>query len=47
MRDALQARHSWPTRESVRKAIFERIEGFYIPRRRHFALGYLSPLEYE
>lgn len=38
---------SWPTRESVRVAVFEYIETFYNPRRRHSALGYLSPMEYE
>jgi putative transposase len=40
-------RHSWPSRESVRVAIFEFIECFYNPRRRHSSLGQMSPLEYE
>jgi transposase InsO family protein len=40
-------RHSWPTRQSVRVAIFEYIEAFYNTRRRHSALGHLSPSEYE
>ena len=40
-------RHSWPSRESVRLAIFEYIECFYNPRRRHSSLGQLSPVEYE
>ena len=35
------------TREDARLAIFEYIEVFYNRRRRHSALGYLSPLEYE
>lgn len=39
-------RHSWPNRQMVRTAIFEYIEGFYNTRRRHSALGYLSPAEY-
>jgi putative transposase len=40
-------RHSWPNRQIARGAIFEYIEGFYNTRRRHSALGYLSPSEYE
>ena len=40
-------RHSWPNRQIARSAIFEYIEGFYNTRRRHSALGYLSPSEYE
>jgi transposase InsO family protein len=35
-------RRSWPTRAEARAAIFEYIEGFYNPRRRHSTLGYLS-----
>jgi putative transposase len=37
----------WPTRQDARTAIFEYIEGFYNARRRHSALGYLSPAEFE
>ncbi len=40
-------RHSWPNRQVARTAIFEYIEGFYNTRRRHSALGHLSPSEYE
>ena len=40
-------RHSWPRRESVRVAIFEYIECFYNPRKRHSSLGHLSLVEYE
>ncbi len=40
-------RHSWLNRQMVRTAIFEYIEGFYNTRRRHSALGNLSPREYE
>lgn len=40
-------RHSWPSRQIARSAIFEYIEGFYNTRRRHSALGHLSPSEYE
>jgi putative transposase len=40
-------RHSWPSCQIARSAIFEYIEGFYNTRRRHSALGHLSPSEYE
>jgi putative transposase len=40
-------RHSWPNRQTTRTAIFEYVEGFYNTRRRHSALGDLSPSEYE
>ena len=40
-------RHSWPNRQTARMAIFEYIEAFYNTRRRHSALGHLSPSEYE
>jgi len=32
-----------PNRQTARTAIFEYIEGFYNTRRRHSALGHLSP----
>jgi putative transposase len=38
---------SWPTRQMVRIAIFEYIEGFYNIRRRHSSLDHLSPAEFE
>ena len=40
-------RHSWPSRQTARSAIFEYIEGFYNTRGRHSALGHLSPSDYE
>jgi hypothetical protein len=40
-------RQSWPTRAQARAAVFEYIEGWYNPRRRHSTLGYLSPTEFE
>jgi len=40
-------RHTWSTRAEARTAIFEYIEGWYNPHRRHSKLGYLSPVEYE
>ncbi len=38
---------SWPTRRSAELAIFEYVNGFYNPRRRHSALGWESPLAFE
>jgi putative transposase len=38
---------AWPTRQAARTAIYEYIEVFYNRRRRHSALDYLSPTEYE
>ena len=40
-------RRSFRTQAQVRMAIFEFIEGWYNPRRRHSALGYLSPNDFE
>jgi putative transposase len=43
----LLERRKFPTQVQARMAIFEFIEGWYNPRRRHSALGYLSPAEFE
>lgn len=40
-------RCTWATRNQLRSAIFEYIEGFYNRQRRHSTLGYLSPVEFE
>ena len=40
-------RRSWPTRRQAELAIFEYINGFYNPRRKHSALGWKSPLAFE
>jgi putative transposase len=40
-------RHIFRTRNEARLAVFEFIEGWYNPQRRHSALGYLSPMRYE
>ena len=40
-------RHSWTTRQQLANAIFEWIETWYNPTRRHSALDYLSPVDYE
>ena len=40
-------RQKWETRHQLSNAIFDWIEGFYNPTRRHSALKYLAPIEYE
>jgi putative transposase len=43
----LLARRKFKTKAEVRMAVFEFIEGWYNPGRRHSALGYQSPINYE
>jgi len=38
---------TWATRQELANAIFEWIEAWYNPRRRHTSLGMLSPHEFE
>jgi putative transposase len=40
-------RRRFKTQSEARMAIFEFIEGWYNPHRRHSALDYLSPIDYE
>lgn len=40
-------RRRFRSQAEARMAVFGFIEGWYNPRRRHSALGYLSPVEYE
>jgi putative transposase len=40
-------RRRFKTQAEARMAVFEFIEGFYNPRRRHSSLGYLSPIRFE
>jgi putative transposase len=40
-------RRSFKTQAEARMAIFEFIEGFYNPRRRHSSIGYRSPIRFE
>jgi putative transposase len=43
----LLARSRFPTQAEARMAVFEFIEGWYNPRRRHSGLGYVSPNDFE
>lgn len=47
MQIELLDRRTWTTRAELANAMFEWIEAFYNPRRRHSAIGYLSPIEFE
>lgn len=40
-------RRDWHTRRDVEMALFEYINGFYNPRRKHSALGWKSPVVFE
>ena len=40
-------RSSFKTHAQARTAVFDFIEGFYNPRRRHSSLGYVSPVAFE
>ena len=40
-------RSRFKAQAEARNAVFEFIEGFYNPRRRHSSLGYMSPVEFE
>ena len=41
------ARKVYRTREQSRADVFDYIERFYNPTRRHSTLGYVSPIEFE
>jgi putative transposase len=41
------ARKTYRTRDQARADVFDYIERFYNPKRRHSTLGYLSPIEFE
>ena len=40
-------RHQWTTRRELAQAIFEWIEAWYNPTRRHTSIGNLAPVEFE
>jgi putative transposase len=43
----LLAERRFRTQAEAKMSVFEFVEGWYNPRRRHSALGYLSPIEFE
>ena len=45
LKNELVHRAAFPTREAARQAIFEYVETFYNRRRRHSALGFLTPAQ--
>ncbi len=47
MQTELLDRQRWRTRVELANAIFEYIEGFYNRHRRHSALKYMSPIQFE
>ncbi|WP_424437282.1 integrase core domain-containing protein [Microbacterium sp.] len=47
MQRELLDRTAWDSRTQLASAMFEWVEGFYNPRRRHSSLGNLSPAAYE
>lgn len=47
MQIELLDRRDWTTRAELASGIFEWIEAFYNPTRRHSSIGYLSPIEFE
>lgn len=47
MQRELLDRHAWASKEELGAAIFEWIEAWYNPSRRHSSLGNLAPIEFE
>lgn len=47
LKKELVHRHQYPTRDEARRSLFDYIEIFYNRVRRHSALGYLSPAQFE
>src|SRR6266852_3374748 len=41
------ARKTYRTRDDAKADVFDYIERFYNPKRRHSTIGYLSPMEFE
>jgi putative transposase len=47
LKSELASTQPWPSRQAARTAVFDYLECWYNPRRRHSALNYLSPIDYE
>lgn len=47
MQRELLDQRAWHSREELGQAIFEWIEAWYNPKRRHSGIGDVSPLEFE
>ena len=47
LKKELIRRRTWPTQRELIGEVFEYIEAFYNPIRRHSTLGYLSPVDFE
>ena len=47
LKKELIRRQTWPTRRELIGEVFDYIEAFYNPTRRHSTLGYLSPAQFE
>jgi len=41
------ARKMYRTRDEAKADVFDYIERFYNPKRRHSTIGYMSPMEFE
>jgi putative transposase len=39
--------HTFRSQDQARSAVFDFIEGWYNPHRRHSSIAYMSPLKYE
>ena len=46
-RELLDERPRWATRRELALAVFEWIEAWYNPRRRHTSIGRVSPVDFE
>lgn len=44
--ERLSKKH-YRTRDDLRADVFDYIEGFYNPRRRHYTIGYISPVQFD